>query len=645
MAKNTKTYKKLEKKTVSDVKNNERGDSKVSNYLKDKNIFTKVFEHYEDSFQNVVSPQLEGWDEKEAMLVNKLTDSVSSNAYSQVFDPRLSTIVFERAGRVMAQNPTGKSMAVSRDDKGKNLLMNLLLDKWILRNANAQFPFLIKTRLWDIYSLVYGSLFTLTDWVNKGDFSSPDLYLLPIRDCFPQPNKYSLEDSDWFGVSTYVSYDWLKARNRDTWKNIDEILLRMKEGAGEVKGEKDNNKRSFVERLRQPTVKSDNTYKTVEIYTEYRRDRWITICTTFSGEKYILRDIKNPHNNDRLPITVKYAFPLIDSIYGLGEFERGKTLQYAMNSLINLYLDGVKTSIYPPTILNPDGIVPSSIVYEPAAKWLETKTGSIRQFQTSPLGLNTFQSTYNFLNAALLNQAGTTDTTVSAETDVTQGKTPQALRMLSNRENARDNWDRFMMEQALEQVLDNFVNLTAKNIEKPITLRLFKNEIEQIEKVYPDVTHMFTSGERGDVLITKDKFEDTSFDFQITSGSTYKADQQEELNNVRALLSMAIDPQSSKVLNEALARKGKMIDVAELFERTVISSGTQDWDKIIVDIPTDEQVGQASLNGQQPNMEGQGEMSGQAPTPQPQEQMAPQPQTTLQDPNIRAFAEQLFSQR
>jgi len=644
---------------VSKVKDTQQ--EKVISSLKSKTLFKEVWEHKDDSWTDMVSPQLTGWDEKESILVNKLIDE--EDVYvnkSQVFDPRLSTIVLERAARVMAQNPTGKAMAISRDDLGKNLLMNLLLDKWILPNANAQFDFLIKCRLWDIYSLVYGSLFALTDWVSKDDFSSPDFFLLPIRDCHPQPGKYSLNDADWFGVTTHVNEDWLKARNKDSWKNIDTVLLKIKDGQNSVKGQTNDEKRSYVERTRQPSTKSDNAFKQIEIYTEYRKDRWITICSEFGDEKLVLRDIPNPQKNNKLPITAKYGFPLLDSIYGLGEFERGKTLQFAVNSLINLYLDGVKMSIFPPIILNPDGIVPSTIVQEPASKWLEIKPNSIRQFQSNTQGIATFQSTYSFLTAALMNQAGTTDTTVSKNVDITQGKTPQALKMLSVRESARDSWDRFMMEKALEEVLGGFVDLTVKNFEKPLTMRLFKSEIEQIEKAYPDIVEMFTSGERGQAKITGNLFKDTKFDFQITSGSTYKVDKEQDLNNSRSLLMMALDPQAGGQLNQALAKKGKTLDIAELFQRVIVSSGTQDWDKIIIDIPPD-QMGTQVSNPTMPNSEipqemlqGQPQMGGQPPQqpisspipqqvpPQPQITQPPQPQQTMQDPDIQAFAQQLF---
>ena len=115
--------------------------------------------HESDSY-NYLKVQRETWDDKEAILLCKIEDSLSSTAKSQVFDPILSTMLLERTGRVMYQNPSGKAYAVSKDDVGKNILINLLL-KFFRNNANEQFSHLVKLRMLDFYSGVFGSAFGL----------------------------------------------------------------------------------------------------------------------------------------------------------------------------------------------------------------------------------------------------------------------------------------------------------------------------------------------------------------------------------------------------------------------------------------------------------------------------------------------------
>jgi hypothetical protein len=579
-----------------------------------------LLKQLQDNFNNsdrAITNYRDTWDDKEALLNNFLNDNITNDTKSNVLDPRLSTIVLERAARVMGQLPNGKCLAVSKDDEGKNKLMNLCLEKYILPNANSQFDFLTKARLLDLYSLVYGVFFGLVDWRvdEKRDYIGPDLWLLPIRDVFPQPGAVSLNDSDWIQVSTWHSYEYVKNLGKD-WKNLDEIVKVLKDKGGKSRDSLSTERRTKLEN----ELSTDIPANMVEFRTEYRKfggkkdlGQWITYAPDF---EVIVREKDNPHEDGDLPIISKHAFPLMDSIYGMGEFERGMTLQKAVNSLINLYLDGVKMSLFPPIMVNKDQVVPSSIMFQPAAKWLVNRPDAIKQLDLNPQGLSTFQSTYSFLISAMLNQAGTTDTTVNTTSDPSLGRTPQALKMLDQRESSRDNWDRFQMEKTIESIIGKFVNLTSLKQEKPITLRLFAAEIEEISKTYPDVLDMYEGGERGELSIDAGEFGGTKFDYQMVSGSTVVADKEKEVANMNTLLGMFMQaPQ----LIEAMHKDGKDVNFAELVTRLVTASGVQDWEKIIVDYSP-------------------------AEDPMVQQQMMQQQQQAqqYQDPDIQAAAQQIL---
>ena len=100
-------------------------------------ILEECQKHERDSY-NYLASKRDTWPDKEAMLICKLEDDISGGQKSQVFDPVLSTMLLERTARTMYQNPSGKAYAVSRDDVGKNKIMNLLL-KFFRKNANEQF--------------------------------------------------------------------------------------------------------------------------------------------------------------------------------------------------------------------------------------------------------------------------------------------------------------------------------------------------------------------------------------------------------------------------------------------------------------------------------------------------------------------------
>jgi len=481
-----------------------------------------------DASWDYIQPLRDGWDEKEALLICKLKDEISTDdaVDSGVFDPRLATIVFERTARVMAQRAKGKAYGTSKDDIGKNKFMNLLRD-YYYKNANYWRSMIIKERMMDLYSMVYGTMFALVPWIQHGEYIGPEMIPWPIRMCWPQPSVSSIGESDWFQLGAMKSVEWLKKRPTDNadgsgWKNIDKLLLAM--GGDDATGDvSDTEQRSFVEEeyYSHPDIGSKKFPK-VEIRTEYQRDRWYTYSPKYS---ILLRSQKNPYGNDEIPIIAKDAFPLMNSIIGLGEFERGKTLQYALNSLWNLYMDGVKYSIFPPVHIDPKSVVRSSIKWESGGKWFMKRPNiDVQIMKMAPQGLQTFQSTYSFLLSAIMNQAGTTDISQPAQTESNVGKTPQAIRFMASRENARDEWDRVMMEETIKAREVKWINMIVKKMEKSVAMRLFGAEAEEIGRAYPDVIDFFDPKEKyGAITIKKDMIQ-AKYDFDLEVGSTMKKD-------------------------------------------------------------------------------------------------------------------------
>lgn len=170
---------------------------------KAKNI---ILERKEAAY-NALTQKRQLWTEYEKIFHNELADSISGSTKSQVFDPKLATMVLEREARVMSQLPTGKVRAMSKNDKFGEKLMNLILDKYVNVNANSQFDLLTKYRMVDRYSNIYGNFFAFVDWrVDKNGYIGPDMWLLNIRDVFPQVGAVSIEDSDYIIVRTWQPF-------------------------------------------------------------------------------------------------------------------------------------------------------------------------------------------------------------------------------------------------------------------------------------------------------------------------------------------------------------------------------------------------------------------------------------------------------
>jgi len=593
----------------------------------------KTFAIHSSSAEEVRAEKLEGewsasesclsslrqtWDENERLFLNLEEGELAEEiAKSRVNDAHLSTAIVQRTQRIMAQPPSGRVQALdSKNDEGKSLLMDYVRKFYIEKNAKAQFSFLTKLKLWVIYSQIYGSMPVLVDYVVSDRYVGPDFWLIPIRQWYPQPGVYQINEMDYCFVDSFVSREWIEERPKATWKNIDKLLAAIKDKQGKSKASYPH--RSYV----QQTWGGDDyggrgRFAQILLRTKYERDRWITYAPDFK-EAGILREIENPHKNDEIPVIMKETIPLLDRYVGWGDVERGKPLQKATNSLINLYMDSIKFSLFPPTIVNRQGVIPSSLNWSPGAFWYETVPNSIRQLQISPTGQATFNNAFGVLVSILNNLLGTTDLSTIRNIEPAMGKTPQALRMQAIRESAADSWERQSLEEALEQLYDRMIDIMATKQEKPIELNLFKGEIERIGKVYPDVVELYESGQFGKVVIKPEAIKGR-YKFFIDSGSTVAKDTALENEALTGVMSVLL---KTPVLIQAMNQKGKDIDLAELVRRWLMTSGIQGVEEIIKDF-NPEGMGQPNVAGEEPQ--------------QPEIDI-----NSIQDPMIRQAAQQLF---
>jgi hypothetical protein len=500
----------------------------------------------------------------------------------------------------MAQLQTGKVRGISKNDIGDATLKNLILEKYVIPNANAQFDFLTKMRMVDLYSNIYGNFFVLVDWdVKPNGYVGPDVWLLNIRDVFPQVGAVSLEDSDYVIIRTWrpISY-FEKLKDNKDYKNIPQIIEKLKGLSGSKQNRDSSTSISQRESDQYPNTTNAKGKGYFEVLTRFETGKdgmWTDICV---DADMTFRDRKNPHEDGELPVKCKYSIPLLDDFMGMSDFQRGGSMQKMVNSVWNLYGDAVKMSIYPPVLLNKDNIASmSSIQMLAGSKWLgRNQIGNMAQpLQLNPQGIATFNNTYQVATAAIINLFGTSDTTMTQQQGQEFGKTPQALQMQQARENTRDNADRFYMEQFLTSVMKKMCNLLSKKQSSAITLRLFKEEIDQLARSYPEIKDSYD--EKTGKLTVKKGSGSNLYDYEIVSGSTYAVDQKQQQTNLGNLLQLfqASNTPQGNSLVEALKANGYDFNFGELMKRIISSSGIQDWDKILTELMPEEQ-GQTVLD-------------------------------------------------
>jgi hypothetical protein len=549
-----------------------------------------------------LSPIRATWKEKEQSLLAQANDSVSGKiTYAKVTDAALSTLAFERQARVAAQLPTGRIIAASISDEASAKLANVTLNRYIVPNADSQHPFLIKLRLWGVYASVYGSMPMFYDYRVDDRYIGPECWLVDPRSFALQPGHSSVQDADYGFISTLVSDSFLSGvakRKTTTWDRagIRDILRQIKENDGKTTAQKtsDADKMSEVEKQRYDQSKINNQIELITKYESGDDGHWITFAPDFDNK--IVRDIPNPHKSGRIPIVMRHCFPLLNSIFGLGDYERGMRIQKAKDSFTNLALEGAKNRVFPPLKINQSQVTMSTIKNQANARWLMTDMNAVQPVQYGQQALQEYQAIWGSLQSMLMNQFGTTDTSVNQDNSGNPafGKTPQALQQLESRQNARDTWDMFMHEQATQELMEGLINLLTVKMEKPINFSLFEEDINQIKEEYKDKgLKVFKGGEQGIMTATKQQLASKmGYTFLIDAGSSVSQNGQEQF---KALSETWQITHSDPNIIQAMQQGGYEYDVAEHLKGMFIAAGVNNWDKILKKIQN-----QGQEQGQQP---------------------------------------------
>ena len=500
--------------------------------------YKKDYQEDWDIHRKYVTDNFDAW---EAMLLGQVYDSVSKSIDgSKITDSYAMTLAKERADRVVAKLPEGQTLPIGKADLGKAAFMDIIRQKWIYPNANAQHPFLEKLNMWQLYSSVYGYMPMYYDWnVSTTGYVGPDCWLWNPRNLIPQQGRTSIADMDYVTALTWVSKKYLEdmlETEGGGW-NADAIRALLE---GDETTSQDTERDTETERTRI----AQGTKKGICLATRYEAGEdgeWITFAPDNGSIE--VRRLKNPHKNGRIPFVIKYCQPTYDSFYGLGDFQRAKPLQYARDGLTNFYFKGIKMNLIPPIIVTANGVLKHTIDYREGSVMQETIPNSIRRLETSTAGLATYQGAQSNLTGSLLSQFGSQNASMpGAETlNPSQGKTPSAINMYSEKEATRDGSDRRHLQSAIEELTDGFFSLIVNIGTETIPLSLFTDDIQEIERAgLEDVLELFGTLEPNatlngaDLKIDPKVLQGVEYRFNMKGDSTTKTNkdaQRESLEN------------------------------------------------------------------------------------------------------------------
>lgn len=383
-----------------------------------------------------------------------------------LFDPRVFTFIFEKTSRLIAAKPKGRLSPREGSDILAAKVNNSLLDfQWDMANRGG--TMLQKWALMDINARKYGASFALCKWRYETDgkersvFDGPEMEVLNNRDFAHDLSCTSIENANWVQVRQYVTFQELErvndhTRGKPIYKNLE--ALRYAIGAQEQNGGLSNggdsraanwiSRNRTISHLETDPVGQDGVFKTVEIVTEYRRDRWITFAPKHG---VVLRDIPNPYDNYEIPVSMLKYLPIDDDLYGLSEIEPIKGLQKAINALLCQYVDEINQNLYSPIAIGP-GVRQHTLEWGKGARWImNNPMTDFRLVESRSNAAQYFNNTYSVLVSAMMNALGESSLGVSNIQPYSNDKTATEVKALQVQKNSRDNHNQLMLSEAIKR--------------------------------------------------------------------------------------------------------------------------------------------------------------------------------------------------
>ena len=443
--------------------------------LSEESIFKECKRHHDDGF-NETDSRATGANRIGSISFNEADelfrswiDETKWPYDALLFDPRIFTFIFEKTSRLIANKPRGKLVPREGSDLLAAKVNNQLLDyQWDMADSGG--TMLSKWAMMDMNTRKYGSSFALCKWryeLNNKDeviFDGPDMQVLNNRDIAHDLSATSIEGANWFQVRQYVTFQDLQhvndQRAKPVYKNLDRLKYALSNDSkdsnqtggdgGDSRSTNWQSRNRSIAGLDSDPVGKDPAFKTIELVTEYRRDRWITFAPKHG---VVIRDIPNPYGNYEIPITMLRYYAIDDDLYGLSEIEPVKGLQKAINALLCQYVDEINQKLYSPIAVGP-GVRMHTLDWAKGARWqMNNPMSDFRLVESRSNAAQYFNNTYSVLVAAMMNALGESSLGTSNVQPYQKDKTATEVKALQLQRNSRDNYNQIFLAEAIKRQL------------------------------------------------------------------------------------------------------------------------------------------------------------------------------------------------
>lgn len=432
-------------------------------------LFDEVLRHYELAKEDL-DQRIKNFDKADELFRSHIKES-GWPYNAEIFDPRVFTAIFEKSARLFAKKPKGRLVPREGGDSLGARINNELLDfQWDDNERSDSQPMLAKWALMDMNARKYGASFALAKWRYEKRpqrdpkdstkarsvcfYDGPDFKPLVNRDCLPNPSYSTIKN--WFQHRDYLTLQELQnvndaARSKPVYKNLDLLRMKIKEAGKNGGDTRDTNYLSKNKSMRNLSdyMGRDEVFKTIEVVTEYRNDRWITFAPRHG---VVIRDIDNPYEHGQIPVIMLKYYPVDDDLYGLSEIEPVEKLQRAVNALWSQYVDAINMSLYTPLKVRSTGVQMHTLEFGPGKKWLMLDPATdVVPHDQSPTGVGEFATTYRLLIGAIAEGFGEASAATSTAAPGNEKKTATEINDTAGQRLSRDNFNQIFLSEALKK--------------------------------------------------------------------------------------------------------------------------------------------------------------------------------------------------
>lgn len=431
-------------------------------------LFTEVNSHYTIASQDLEQRiyRKNGFDDADKMFASHI-DEAKWPYRSLMFDPRPYTVILEKGARLIGGKPKGRLVPRENGDTLGAYINNELLNYQWEDNSRLGQSMISKWMMMDQNTRKYGSSFAIVPWrweqkikkdgekvTRETFYDGPDFTVCNSRDVLANPSYEFI--NKWFQYREYTTLGDLErvnnsARVEPKYRNLDllgDAIRENSKGTGDRRNITIKNKSM---RGLDDFLGRDEYFKTIEIVTEYRPDRWVTFAPKHG---VIIRDIPNPYKHGEIPVIHLKYYPLPDDLYGVSELEPVAKLIRGINAHMSAYSDTIALALRPPVHVNPINVRMQTLSWDPEAKWLMNNPNVDVQLMKMDTSITTnFQSIYQVLVGSLMNALGEQSQQMSSTnpTEAAGNVTATEIRDTAYTRNVRDNMNKVLLSEALKK--------------------------------------------------------------------------------------------------------------------------------------------------------------------------------------------------